>query len=169
MRLAPAPDFIASLQRAPGGRASVFNTLALVRQAINEGKRDPAVMNAAVSVVYLMPEKNDYAEAVALFHYVQNHIRYVRDVHNLETLAAPRLTLARQVGDCDDQTALLGAMLESVGVPTRLVMAAYTSDDFEHIYLHAFAAGQWFACDPTEHYEFGWEPPHAHKMFIEGA
>jgi transglutaminase-like putative cysteine protease len=141
----------------------------MMRDAINAAKSDPAIINAAVSVVYLMPEKDEFSEARALFHYVQRHIRYVRDVHGLETLASPRLTLARMVGDCDDQTALLGAMLESVGIPTRLVMAAYTSEDFEHVYLQAFAGGEWHSCDPTEHNEFGWEAPGAHKMFIEGA
>jgi hypothetical protein len=48
-------------------------------------------------------------------------------------------------------------------------MAAYSSDDYEHIYLHVFAGGEWFACDPTEHQFFGWEAPGAHKQFIEGA
>lgn len=169
MFLAPNIPMTATLQRAPSGRAAVFHTLRLVRDAIDKGKRDPEIMSAAVGVVYMQRERDDIGAAKALFQYVRDHIRYIRDVHNLETLAAPRLTLARQVGDCDDQTALLGAMLEAVGYPTRLVMAAYYSDDFEHIYLHVNVNGEWFACDPTEHQPFGWEPPGAHKQFIEGA
>lgn len=169
MRLAPAPVLSATLAPAPSGPGAVFHTLRLMREAINAGKTDPVVMNAAVAVVYMTPEKDQYRGAVALYEYVRDHIKYISDVYGVETLASPRITLARMVGDCDDQTALLGAMLESVGFPTRLIMTAYQSEEFEHVYLETFAAGQWWPCDPTEHQFFGWEAPDYHKKFIEGA
>jgi len=39
----------------------------------------------------------------------------------VDTVHYPRETLAQRAGDCDDTTVLLAALVESVGIPTRLV------------------------------------------------
>lgn len=117
--------------------------------------------------MFLTPERDELSEVRALFQLVQG-IRYVRDVHEVETLASPAKTLLMRVGDCDDKATLLAALLESIGYPTRFVVAGYFQPgEVEHVYLQVHAAGQWIDLDPTEHESIGWSPPEPVTMFIE--
>ena len=78
-----------------------------------------------------------------------------------------RLTISR-MGDCDDQSALLGALLESIGIPTRFVVAGYSGDYFEHVYLQAWLDSDgWVDMDATEPHPMGWSPPDATVIAYE--
>lgn len=168
MRLAPQVQFSVSAVPAAWGSAGVAQTMREMRRLIDEGKRDAEVMRAAGAVIFTTPEKLEAGEVCAVFEYVRDHVRYVRDVVGHETLASARMTLARQAGDCDDQTVLLGAMLESVGYPVRLVVAAYQAPgNWEHVFLEVWAAGEWIACDPTEKAPLGWSPPNPCSLWTE--
>ena len=138
-----------------------------MRGLINAGKIDPAVMRASHAIIYTQPERDEIGEAAALIDYVRDRVLYVKDVHGVETLCTPAMTLQRLIGDCDDQTTLLCALAEAAGYPTRLVMAGYSGAGFEHVYCQIFAAGQWYDCDPTERAHFGWAPPDPVSLFIE--
>ena len=168
MRLAPLVNLSATLAAAPSGAAGPHHTLRLMRDMIRRARLDPAIIQAAHSIIYLAPERDEYAEVCALYEWVRDHVRYVRDVAGVETLAYPVKTLQRLSGDCDDQTALLCSLAESVGYPTRLVMAAYQSSDWEHVYCQIFARGEWINCDPIDRdYSLGSEPPNPLRVFIE--
>lgn len=160
MNLAPAIAFTAQrLSMAPGMRG-LKQTLAQMRRLVNDGRVSPPIRSAAASVAFLTPEKDAIAECSAVFAYVRDTIRYLNDVNDVETLMSPQQTLALRYGDCDDQTVLLCAMLESIGYPTRFVVASYNDPrNFEHVYCQVFANEIWIDCDPTEHHEFGWAPP----------
>jgi len=165
-----APDVPLTVSAVPlaYGSAGTAQTMRAIRAMIEEGKRDPEVIRAATSIIYTTPEKMEAAEACAVFDYVRDHVRYVRDVAGVETLAHPRITLARLAGDCDDQVALLGAMLEAVGYPVRLVVHAYQAPEaWEHVFLQVWAAGRWIDCDPTEREPMGWRPPGAVSEWVE--
>jgi transglutaminase-like putative cysteine protease len=168
MKLAPIVEVTQARMPIANGHAGIFQTVARMRAYVDECKTDPQVMQAAISVVYGQPEKDRYSEARALFEYVRDHVRYVQDVAGMETLADPRLTLRRMVGDCDDQSTLLASLLESVGYSTRFVVAGYSGPDLEHVYLQVLVAGQWIDCDPTEHHAFGWAPPDPTIYLVEG-
>ena len=168
MRLAPQVPFSVSAVPASLGSAGVAQTMREMRRLIDEGKRDAGIIATAHTVIFTQPEKLEAAEACSLFEFVRDHIRYVRDVVGHETLASARITLARQAGDCDDQTVLLGAMLEAVGYPVRLVVAAYDGPGvWAHVYLQVWAEGRWIDCDPTERQAFGWAPPGAMGLWVE--
>jgi transglutaminase-like putative cysteine protease len=139
-----------------------------MRELVNACRVDPGVIQTAVGIIYLTPERADLAEVNALFCWVRDHVRYVRDVVGVETLCDPRMTLQRMVGDCDDQVTLLCSLLESVGYPTRFVMAGYNGPDFEHVYCQVLVNGQWLDCDPTEREPIGWAPPAPVAYYIEG-
>lgn len=158
MMLAPTPTLTGVVVAIPNGRAGVQATLQAMRQLVQQGKVDPQIRQAAQSVIFLQPEKDYLAEAEAIFQFVRDSIRYTRDVFGVETLQTPQITLATRMGDCDDQSTLLGAMLESVGIPTRFVVAGYNGHDFEHVYLQAWCGG-WIGMDATEPHPMGWEPP----------
>lgn len=167
MWLAPTPRFTATLAAAPAGRAQVFDTLRRMRRYITKGRTDARILQAATNIVYLTPPKDKPAELRALFEYVRDCIRYQQDVHGVETLAEPHITLARGVGDCDDQATLLCALAEAIGYPTRLVAAAYESGEYEHVFCQVFDGSRWIDCDPTERGAMGYSPPGAVRLHFE--
>jgi len=167
MMLAPAPYLSGSIVQISDGVAGVDDTLRAMRALVNQCKTDLTIRQAATSVAFLQPEKDEFAEAEAVFNYVRDHIRYMRDVNGIETLMTPPQTLASRLGDCDDQSTLLACMLESIGYPTRFVVAGYNGGGFEHVYLQAWINGRWISMDPTEPHPMGWEPPGATVIAAE--
>ena len=168
MWLAPNPPLTVARVQTLAGNAGVFHTVRVMRRMVEEYKADPEILRAAVGVVYLTPEHAQVSEAEAVYNYVRDFIRYVRDPVGLESLTIPPITLQRQVGDCDDQTTLLATMLEAVGYPTRFVLAGYQSRDYEHVYLEVLAGGQWIPADPIEKQsQFGYEPPNYVSRWTE--
>jgi transglutaminase-like putative cysteine protease len=168
MNLSPTPNLNGTLVGLSNGYAGVVATLATMRALVNEYKTNVKLRQIATQIIFLTPEKDEFSEADALFAFVRDTIRYVKDVHGVETLATPIITLATKIGDCDDQTTLLATLLESVGYPTRFVIAAYhVSDEFEHVYLQACVAGEWLDMDATEQQALGWSPPDPVSVQIE--
>lgn len=168
MNLSPTPQLSGNIVGLANGYQGVIATLAAMRALVDQYKTDVQIRQIATQIIFLTPEKDEFSEACALFEFVRDNIRYVKDVHGVETLATPVITLATKIGDCDDQTTLLAALLESVGYPTRFVIAAYHyPDEFEHVYMQACVAGEWLAMDATEQCALGWEPPGAVTLQIE--
>ena len=167
MMLAPAPYLSGSIVQISDGVAGVDDTIRAMRALVNQCKTDLTIRQAATSVAFLQPEKDEAAEVQAVFDYVRDHIRYTRDIHGVETLMTPPQTLASRLGDCDDQSCLLACMLESIGYPTRFVVAGYNGNGFEHVYLQAWVNSRWISMDPTEPYPMGWEPPGATVIAAE--
>lgn len=168
MFLPPQVTYSATLAAAPGGAAAPHHTLRLMREAIRAARVDPNIIQAAHSIVFLQPEKMALHEVTAIYEWVRDSVRYTGDVAGLETLAYPGITLQRRSGDCDDQTALLCALFEAIGYPTRLVMAEYESGDWEHVYCQVFAGGQWIDCDPIEREAgLGFAPPNPSRLHFE--
>ena len=162
MFLAPEIDFTVTRAPMPGGEAGIFNTLRLMRELVNQYKTDPNIRQAAIGVAFLTPAQDDIAEVEAVYSFVRDHIRYTKDVWGIETLATPDKVLAMRVGDCDDMTVLLSAMLESIGYPTRFVIEGYQDGaGWEHVYLEVYLLGGWVPLDPTEQVAMGWQPPEA--------
>jgi transglutaminase-like putative cysteine protease len=168
MRCAPYVGLTGSMVAAPSGVAGIYHTLRLMRGAIRAGKVDPRIIEAATQLIYTTPAKAEFAEVDAIYSWVRDHVRYVRDVAGVETLANPWTTFQRQSGDCDDQIALLGALLESVGYAVRLVIAAYqVPGQWEHVYLQVLANGAWIDADPTEDIPLGASAAGAASVWIE--
>lgn len=167
---APTVTLNARTVPVPSGNAGVFATLRAMRELVNARKADPRIIQAATSIVWCAPERDELCEIEALHAYVRDSIRYVRDPHALESLTDPVVTMTRKVGDCDDQAALLAALLEAVGYPTRFVIGAFsTPGAWDHVWLQTYASGQWIDADPTEHQPLGWAPPEPLSIWIEGA
>lgn len=121
---------------------------------VNAYKTAPAIVVLSRQIIQHVPQKDTVLEAKALFEWVRDHIRYVSDVRNVETLATPIQTLKMMCGDCDDQTTLLVTMLESIGIKNRFVVVGQFGTFF-HVLSECYINGQWVACDPCERVEFG--------------
>jgi len=167
MFIAPTPQLTGCLTRYAAGIPGVRQTIAAMRALVNKYKVDLGIRQAATSTIFLTPERDELAEVRALFLLVRDSVRYVRDIHNVETLMSPDKTLASRLGDCDDQVTLLATLCEAVGYPTRFVVAAYSMpSEYEHVYMQV-QAGQWIDADPTEPHALGWAPPDPVSLMVE--
>lgn len=168
MMLNTPPALSGLLCHAWPGRAGAFQTVAKMRELVQHGQTVPFIVQSARNIVNFAPQHDFESEVLALFDFVQKSVRYVRDVLGVETLATPETTLRHLVGDCDDKSTLLAALLQAVGVPTRFVLAGYHGADFEHVYLQAFVGADWVSLDATTPEPAGFEAPGATVYWIEG-
>jgi hypothetical protein len=130
---------------------------------IRAGAKDFYVRQKAIDILSEKQVKaKDYlAEIKALFEWVQQHIRYTKDTFGVEVLHSAKRMLELRAGDCDDMAILLGAMLEAIGHPVRLVIIGpdpVRQDLFTHIYLEVFHKGRWIPLDATMPHSMGWGP-----------
>lgn len=162
--LSPLPDPPRiSLQRIPTGFPGTRKTLEHVQALIRQGVKDFYVRQKAIDILFEkgIRAKDYLGEIRALFEWVQQNVRYTKDPFRLEVLHSARRILELRAGDCDDMTILLGAMLESIGHPIRLVIVGPTPvrpDLFSHIYLEVYYKGKWISLDATMPFPMGWAP-----------
>lgn len=168
MYIAPHITLNGCLVGIPDGVGGIVTTVSTMRKMVNDWRVDPGIISAARSIVFMCPQKDDESEARALFQFVRDRIRYVRDVLGVETLSTPQMTLKTRHGDCDDQATLLATLYESIGFPTRFIVAGYEMPGvYDHVYLQVLVHGEWVSCDPTEPEGFGWDAPDAVAMMVE--
>lgn len=158
----PTPPKI-SLNYIPKGWRGTHKTLEHVQALIRAGAKDFYVRQKAIDILFEKHVKpKDYlAEIKALFEWVRQHIRYTKDTFQVEVLHSARRMLELRAGDCDDMSILLGAMLEAIGHPVRLVIIGpdpRKQDLFTHIYLEVFHKSRWISLDATMPYPMGWAP-----------
>lgn len=133
-------------------------TLKLMEKLVRAGKLALPVNDMALRLTRAIPQKDYVGEVRALFSFVQNNIRYVRDITGYETLRTPEKTLEVGGGDCDDKSVLLAALLESIGHPTRFVAIGFEPNTYHHVYVETLVGKQWVALDATECRPAGWNP-----------
>jgi transglutaminase-like putative cysteine protease len=154
---APAPR-PALLLGMPDGPEGVRFTLDIMRRMVKKFRADPAIRALAESLVADLPSKDYASEVRRLFYFVRDEIRYTQDVNEVETLKTPSATVETRQGDCDDKSALLATLLETLGHPARFVAVGFAPEDFSHVYVETYVGKSWLALDTTEMVEPGWSP-----------
>lgn len=132
-----------------------------------EGSRRIELRNLAVQVTTRgygtaagLRQKDFLGEARRLSDWVRDHIRYVKDIEDVETLADPVSLLAIGAGDCDDKATLLAALLLAVGhTPRFKAMAQATPGEFSHVWVQDYLDGRWIDLETTEPLPFGRSVP----------
>ncbi|NEP86165.1 MAG: transglutaminase domain-containing protein [Okeania sp. SIO2C2] len=150
------------------GYLGTQKTLRHIKALIRAGAKNFYVRQKAIDILLAknVQPKDYLGEIKAMFKWVQHNIRYTKDPFRVEMLHSAFRMLQLRAGDCDDMTILLGAMLESIGHPVRLVL---TGPDpkrprlFTHIYLQVNYKDRWISLDATMPYAMGWEP----KTFVK--
>jgi hypothetical protein len=137
-----------------------------------------AVLNRKCGDKWCVPEKDYAAEIKTLFHAVKDvngagSVRYVRDHAYVDQFVSAAKTLDLKIGDCDDMTILLAAMLLCAGYPVNArVVKAAEADSWSHIYLKTGLPPQkptrWMALDLTVKHPPGWEVPGAEEALLTG-
>lgn len=151
------------LEKIPEGYDGTLKTVEHITRLIKQGAKNFHVRQTAIDILLrrAVSPKDYLGEIKALFEWVQRNVRYTKDTVRVEVLHSAHRMLELRAGDCDDMAILLGAMLEAVGHPVRLVL---TGPDplrprlFSHIYLEVYHKGRWIPLDATMPYPMGWAP-----------
>lgn len=163
----------ASYSSLIGGDFGIYQTVATLRGLVNDSLRDPnaAIRLRAESILAPVTEKDEDGEISAIFEYVVSVLHYVDDPSDVELLKAPTLidqSVASQgyfMGDCDDASGYLAALLKSVGYSVQFVIVTPQNADgfdYRHIFVRVWKprAQEWLALDATaKAYPMGWEVP----------
>lgn len=112
---------VAGEYRISEGTEGVRETMALMRSIARTYRADPFIIETARSLVSGVTPKDWLGEVREIFNFVRDHIRYVMDPNEIETLSTPDYLIANAQagGDCDDKSVLLATLLEAVGHPAR--------------------------------------------------
>ena len=164
------PKSRGTLQSLPAGTAGVRETLKRMRGIVRASIRSPdmVVRNRALSIVSGLPSKDFNAELFTLWRWVDTEIRFVRDIHGIETLQTPEKTLELGAGDCDDHAILISALAEVLGFPTRFHAVGFQPGEFVHVLTEAELNGKWISLETTVAGAYiGWYPPGIQASMIQ--
>jgi hypothetical protein len=156
------PNAVQSFHLA-GGDAGTSRTIAEIRKLVAAGKRDIEINRLAIGIVWPTPQFSETEKAEAIFNWVQQNTRFITMIVNAQTLRTPREILKVGAGDCSNLNAvLIPSMLETIGIPARLVTVAGDAEapnEFTHVYAEAYVDKQWIPMDVARpDAEFGRAP-----------
>jgi transglutaminase-like putative cysteine protease len=87
-------------------------------------KPTPTIRKQAEEIVALIPERDIAARVRAVYDFVVTKTRYVGlefGIHSFKPYPVERI-LERKFGDCKDKASLIHALLESIGIDSRMVL-----------------------------------------------
>lgn len=153
MYVSPRPQApnvsLVNLGEGPG----VIDRLVAELQRFKRDARELSyVRGVALELVSNIAPGDDLGEIRAVWKYVRDQVRYVRDVNQVDTLQGPRATLSILQGDCDDKAVLLASLLETIGFVTRFaVSATIPRRSYNHIYVETFVPrlGKWIPLESS--------------------
>lgn len=160
-----------------GYKAKIYNVgnidsrVAYIIKSIQKGRINPEIRAFAVKAVsqkcgsrWCVPERDWWGEVQAVFKAIRDNVRYVRDIHKVDTFQAPQRTLEFSGGDCDDYAITLGSALQSIGYPIKIrIVQSTDSSDYNHIFLLVGMPprdpSKWYSLDASLNKQPGWHPP----------
>lgn len=144
------------LKQIPYGNQGIFLSVSDLIDLIRKGRKNPQVRLTAARIIQHCPNKDYMCEAKSISRWIQNNIRFTRDIYHVELLQGAEVTLQEGYGDCDCHVILLNSMLQSIGIPTRVVLVASRKalpKHFNHIFTEALLptpqGERWIAMDTT--------------------
>lgn len=134
-----------------------------MRRAALDSQSNLAIRQLAESVCSGIDSKDYTSEYLALYNLTLQRCRYMRDPRTVELVRAPYLVAqeilrgGRPNLDCDDLSALIAALILSVGGNVRFVTVAFKNAFYngQRQYSHVFAqaleprSGVWIVLDPV--------------------
>ena len=165
----PGSNFFSLL----GGDFGIYQTVSQLKGLVNQSLRDSAstIRIRAEEILSGAPERDENYEVAALYQFVTSSLHYLDDPADIELLKYPVLIdndITNQgyfMGDCDDASGYLAALLKAVGYQVQFVVVTPINADgfdYRHIFVRVWLpkAQSWLALDPTaKAYPMGWEVP----------
>jgi hypothetical protein len=158
-------------------------------ELVEKSTVDPLVRNAAVAITNDCDSRDDECEVRAIYDAVKHGddrvqglergLKYMSDPRWADFFTSPRRTLQQlsdgyNSGDCDDASALVAALLGSLGFIVGLRAWGKSKGEFTHVYsvvaLPKIEPSELMALDTTVDEDMGWEPPGGHTLtaLLEG-
>lgn len=150
----------------PSGAAGISATLKIMVRLARQYKKDVGVREVAGSLVRDLPQYDKIGEIKALHAFVRDAIRYTGDIRGVETLQTPKATLELGVGDCDDKSLLLAALLLAINLPARFVAIGMNGGDLSHVLVEVRYGKGWMPLETIRPVAAGWYPPNVTKKMI---
>lgn len=132
--------------------------LRFLRRIISKYRELPLIRDLAVSIIRkaACPQRDKKCQAIAIATWVKDNIYYVHELP--ERFAYPDEVLRAKAGDCDDFSTLIGALVESIGIPSMLVTMKI-GFKWAHIFAAAqMASGALLPLDATNRFGLGVNP-----------
>jgi hypothetical protein len=138
-------------------------TIDVMRKASLDSQSNLAVRQLAEVACAGLDSKDYTSEYLALYNLLLQRCRYMRDPRTVELVRAPYLVAQEILAggrpnlDCDDMSAMLGALVLAVGGNVRFVTVAFRNAFYQgqRQYSHVFAqaleprTGLWIVLDPV--------------------
>ncbi|HYM34713.1 MAG TPA: transglutaminase family protein [Steroidobacteraceae bacterium] len=171
MYLNPIGQQRATLMEIPSGEPGILQTLREMARIAKQFKTDVRMRQL---VAQLFRDANlaqgDFLGEVCVLHaFVRDTIRYMGDVHDVETLQDPNVTLQNESGDCDDKCILLATLLECCNHPARFMAVGMNGRGFSHVFVETWFKRCWIALETCRSVKAGWRPSNISsrmKMYI---
>lgn len=119
-----------------------YQTVERLTQLARARSADPRIRALALKITQPLPSHHYIDESRAIAEFIQENMRYVRDIQGVETIHDPLTILDQLVrgvaaGDCDDHVVIIASMLLSIGHEPKFRVVKYKpfSASFNHIYL----------------------------------
>ncbi len=141
-----------------------------MRDAVRAGVRDPQmrVRNQALAIVKGVPARDFRGEVEAVWEWMRDNIRFVRDIRGVETVAVPWRTLELGQGDCDDVSVLTNSLLESLSFQTRFRAVGFRPGELSHVYPEVKLGKWWVPLETTVPGAYiGWYPPGIRESMVQ--
>ena len=156
-----------------GGDWGISQSVAALIGLVNQSLRDPhsRIRLRAEEILAPVAEKDEEGEVAAIYDFVVRSLHYVDDPADIELIKNPLLlddSVTKDgtfMGDCDDASGYLAALLKSVGYPVQFVIVTPENApgfDYRHIFCRVWLNQKrvWLSLDPTaKAYPMGWEVP----------
>jgi len=151
-------------QRNRGGLSWHTENIRTVKQqrealwrVISENTGNPLLRRQAATIIreYNIPERNPLALAQGIMAYFQKEVKFFREYP--EFFASPMRTIEWGIGDCDDKTIGVAAILRTFRIPIRLKIIHYTAGGVRkgHVYPQAYINNRWITLETVRTWQAG--------------
>lgn len=150
-------------------KTTVSNILKLIR----ENRSNPQIRETAVGVIRAtgIPATAYPLVIEAMAKFVKNNVMFVRDPHRTDVIFPPLEVLNLGAADCEDQSCLAASLLESIGLPVKVVIVSKDGRMWDHVFLRAGYPIDnpihWISVDTTISPPWGTEIPFVDEKIYE--
>lgn len=137
------------MSSAEPGLPHVDATVRKIAELARAAGRDYTVRQIATKIVKRVPGKDYVGELRAINDWVRNNIAYRKDPHRLELVQAPLRTIQQRAGDCDDMTALLSGLAQTLGHGVMYRTVGPAPSIQKHVHMLADVGGRLISLDPV--------------------
>jgi len=108
----------------------------------------------------------------AIYDWVKGNVAYLSDPigpsgDEIEWFISPVRMIENHskglalAGDCDDHALLATALYQSLGIPSKVILAGYSDSNVEHAFCRVWSEPlqSWINCDTTVDHPLGWHFP----------